>query len=108
MSKRLFPTKSFALFIAFGLLLFAGCEQVPTEFYEYHTPPAKLRQIEQFDWEQLKAPAQQPPDANQPPPQQLELILEECRALALANNLSLKVQLICPAIAAQAVSELEA
>jgi outer membrane protein TolC len=108
MSKQLFPTKSFALFIAFGLLLVAGCEQVPTEFYEYQAPPAKLRQIEQFDWEQMKAPPKEPPDANQAPPQQLELALEQCRALAMANNLSLKVQLINPAIAAQAVSEQEA
>jgi len=110
MSKQLFPTKSFALFIAFGFLLVAGCEEFPTarEFYEYHTPPAKLRQIEQFDWEQLKAPPQQPPDANQPPPGELQLTLQECRALAMTNNLSLKVQLIAPAIAAQRVSQEEA
>jgi outer membrane protein TolC len=108
MSKQLSLKKCFALFIAFGLLAYAGCERAPTEFYEIKTPPAKLRQIEQFDWEQMKAPTQEPPDANQAPPQQLELILEQCRALALANNLSLKVQLISPAIAAQAVSEQEA
>ena len=108
MSKQLFTTKSFALFIAFGLLPYAGCERIPTEFYEYHTPPAKLRQIEQFDWEQLKAPPQEPPDVNEPPPGQLPLTLQECRALAMTNNLSLKVQLIAPAIAAQRVSQEEA
>ena len=108
MSKKLSLKECFVFFIALGLLAYAGCEKVPTKFYEIKTPPAKLRQIEQFDWEQLKAPAQEPPDANQAPPQQLELILEECRALAMANNLSLKVQLISPAIAAQTVSEQEA
>ena len=108
MSKQLSLKEWFAFFIAFGLLAYAGCEKVPTEFYEIKTPPAKLRQIEQFDWEQMEAPAQEPPDANQAPPQQLELILEQCRALAMANNLSLKVQLISPAIAAQTVSEQEA
>jgi outer membrane protein TolC len=81
MSKQLFPTKSFALFIAFGLLLVAGCEEIPTgpEFYEYKAPPAKLRQIEQFDWEQLKAPPEQTPDVNEPPPGKLQLTLEECQ-----------------------------
>ena len=88
--------------------MYAGCEPAPTEFYELKTPPAKLRQIEQFDWEQMKAAPKEAPDANQAPPQKLELILEECRALAMANNLSLKVQLIAPAIAAQTVSEQEA
>lgn len=108
MSKQLSLKECFAFFIAFGLLVYSGCEQAPTEFYEIKTPPAKLRQIEQFDWEQMKAPAQEPPDANQAPPQQLELILEQCRALAMSNNLSLKAQLINPAIAAQAVSQEEA
>jgi len=93
---------------AFGLLLYAGCEKVPTEFYELKTPPAKLRHIERFDWEKMKAPVKKPPDPNQESPQKLELILEQCRTLALANNLSLKVQLIAPAIAAQTVSEQEA
>jgi len=39
---------------------------------------------------------------------QLELTLEECRAIALRNNLDLRVQLINPTIAAEAVSEAEA
>ncbi len=108
MSKQLLLKECFVFFIAFGLLGYAGCEKVPTKFYEIKTPPAKLRQIKQFDWEQMEAPTQEPPDANQAPPQQLELILEECRALAMTNNLSLKVQLINPAIAAQSVSEQEA
>ncbi|MCJ7778600.1 MAG: TolC family protein, partial [Sedimentisphaerales bacterium] len=38
----------------------------------------------------------------------LELTLEQCRALALENNLELKVQLVSPAIAAERVSEEEA
>jgi len=108
MSKQLFTTKSFTLFIAFGLLLYVGCEQVPTEFYEIKTPPAKLRQIKQFDWEQLKAHPEPPADVNEPPPGKLRLTLQECRAMALSNNLSIKAQLIAPAIAAQQVSQEEA
>jgi len=108
MSKQLPLKECFAFFIAFGLLPYAGCEQAPTKFYEIKIPPAKLRQIGQFDWEQMKAPAQEPPDVNEPPPGELQLTLQECRALAMSNNLSLKVQLIAPAIAAQQVSLEEA
>jgi outer membrane protein len=110
MSKQLFPTKSFALFISFGLLVVAGCEKFPIgpEFYEYQAPPAKLRQIEKFDWEQMKSPSQEPPDVNEPPPSKLPLTLQECRVLVMSNNLNLKVQLITPAIAAQRVSQEEA
>jgi len=108
MSKQLSSKECLAFFIAFGLLPYAGCEKAPTEFYEIKTPPAKLRQIEQFDWEQLKAPPEQSPDVNEPPPGELQLTLQECRALAMSNNLSLKVQLIAPAIAAQQVSLEEA
>ena len=41
-------------------------------------------------------------------PEKLELTLEECRALALENNLDLKIQLINPAIAAERISQEEA
>jgi len=110
MSKQLSLKECFAFFIAFGLLLVAGCEQIPTgrQFYEYQTPTAKLRQIKQLDWEQLKATPEQPPDVNEPPPGKLELTLQECRALAMSNNLGLKAQLVAPAIAAQQVSQEEA
>jgi len=108
MSKKLSIKKCLVFFIALGHLSCAGCEKVPKEFYELKTPPAKLRHIEQFDWERMKAPAQESVDANQVTLQELELPLEQCRALALANNLSLKVQLINPTIAAQTLSEQEA
>jgi outer membrane protein TolC len=42
------------------------------------------------------------------PPAELSLSLEDCRALALANNLELEASLIDPAIAAEQLSEEEA
>jgi outer membrane protein TolC len=58
-----------------------------------------------------KAKEKAPKDVNEArkvPPKELELTLEECRALTLENNLDLKVQLINPALAAERVSEQEA
>jgi len=100
------------IFVGFTLFLLAGCEQMPTgeEFYEIKIPPEKLRQIETLDLEKAKAEEGDRPDVNevQAPPEKLELTLEQCRALAMENNLDLKVQLISPAIAAERVSEEEA
>ncbi len=44
-------------------------------------------------------------DANQTPPQQLELTLEKCRAAVLQNNLQLKTRLIDPVIAEERVQQ---
>ncbi|MHC4864571.1 MAG: hypothetical protein ACYTEX_10830, partial [Planctomycetota bacterium] len=94
-----------------GLAVFApaGCEQLPDSesFYEMKVPPENLRQVERLDFEQMKAAENPQPDANETP-EEIEVALEDCRALALTNNLDLKVALISPAIAAQQVSEQEA
>ncbi|MHC4543076.1 MAG: TolC family protein [Planctomycetota bacterium] len=80
------------------------------EFYEIKIPPEKLRQIETLDLEKAKVDESDRPDVNEVevPPEELEFTLEQCRALAMENNLDLKVQLISPAIAAERVSEEEA
>ncbi|MFC1739593.1 TolC family protein [Planctomycetota bacterium] len=97
------------LLIGIGILLSGGCEQFPGEkFYEIQIPPQKTRQIETLDLEQISAKEKAPAEANEIPPTELELTLEDCRALALSNNLDLKVQLISPAIAAKRLSEEEA
>ncbi len=108
------PLITYAL-ITYALLSLAGCGQLPgdEEFYELKVPPQKLRQIEPLDLKPAKVPRQNQldpnrPDPNQPPPAELALTLEQCRALALENNLDLKVQLINPAIAAQRLSQEEA
>ncbi len=99
--------------VGFTLFLWAGCESdygglAGEEYYEIKIPPEKLRQIETLDL--AKAQKSDRPDVNEVkvPPEELELTLEQCRALAMENNLDLKVQLISPAIAAERVSEEEA
>jgi hypothetical protein len=100
----------FVVFVGFGLFLLAGCERLPAgeEFYEIKIAPEKLRQIETLDLEKAEAEERDRPDANEVPPKELGLTLEQCRALTMENNLDLKVQLISPAIAAERVSEEEA
>ncbi len=102
---------SYAL-ITCTLMLFAGCRPPKAEnmLYDFKTQPEMLREIQILNL-MPAAPALQdrpPIDPNQPAPPEIELTLERCRALALENNLDLKVQLISPAIAAEKVSEEEA
>ncbi len=108
--KRYYLRECFVFFIWFGALLLAGCEQFygEEEFYEMEVRPEKVRQIEVLDLEQMKAEEEPPADVNEAAAEEVELTLEEARVLALANNLSLKVQLVSPAIAAERVNEEEA
>ncbi|MHC4423193.1 MAG: TolC family protein [Planctomycetota bacterium] len=110
MSKRFFVGECFVFFVWFVLLAIGGCEQIggKEEFYEMEVPTEKLREIEVLDLEQMKAEEELPAEVNEAAAEELALTLEEARALALANNLSLKVQLVNPTIAAKRVSEEEA
>ncbi len=94
---------------AFALLL-TGCEQFPgnEKFYEIKIAPEKLRQVETLELQEAEVEEGARPDVNEPPPEELELSLEQCRALTLENNLNLKVQLISPAIASERVDEAQA
>ena len=94
---------------AFALLL-TGCEQFPGDekFYEIKIAPEKLRQVETLELQEAKTEENHRIDANEVPPKELKLNLEQCRALTLENNLDLKVQLISPAIASERVDEAQA
>lgn len=98
-----------------ALVALPGCNTLISEWVSdgFQVPPERLRQIERL---RLAARAV---DANaaatrpttqpaEPPPEVLQLTLEQCRALALAGNLDLKVQLLSPAIAAESITEAEA
>jgi outer membrane protein len=102
----------FVVFIGFELVLLTGCEPFPGDekFYELKVAPEKLRQIETLELQETEAEAEenQLMDANEAPPKELTLNLEQCRALTLENNLDLKVKLIDPTIYAEGVSEQEA
>ncbi len=108
--KRYNVRKCFVFFVWFVLLVIGGCEQNggKEEFYEMQVPPEKVRRIKVLDLDQMKSKEEPPADGNEAAAEELELTLEEARALALGNNLSLKVQLISPAIAAERVSEEDA
>ena len=111
MNKRLLSKWYwFVIFAGLGPILFAGCESFPGEedFYEITVAPEKLRQVETLALQKAEVQENGRTDANEAPPPELELNLEQCRALTLENNLDLKVQLISPAIAAELVSEAEA
>ena len=87
-----------------------GCESFPgdEDFYEVTVAPEKLREVETLALQESEIGENDRTDSNAPPPKELELNLEQCRALTLENNLELKVQLISPAIAAERVVEAEA
>jgi outer membrane protein len=98
----------------------AGCRMFRAEHYmEQISTQRELREIEPLDLDSMcVAPEDEPenPDIpvcpiepeEGPPPEEVTLTLQECRAVALERNLQLGVELITPAIAAQSVSEEEA
>jgi len=71
-------------------------------------PAEKLRQIESLQLQKAEPGRKEVAEVNVAPAKELTFTLEQCRALALENNLDLKVQLINPTIAAQRVTEEQA
>jgi outer membrane protein len=95
-----------------GLIILTGCEQFFGNENSYQTriAPERTQRIETLDLQKVKEEKalKDVNEARQAPPKEVELTLEECRALTLENNLDLKVQLINPSIAAEKVSQQEA
>jgi outer membrane protein TolC len=109
MSRRA-VVKSFVFAIALGALVFlVGCEEFAKEeeFYAVKVKPEQTRDIQTLKLEP-KADVNRPAEANKPAESEIKLSIEQCRAMTLANNLDLKVQLVAPAIAAQKVNAEEA
>jgi len=100
----------FAICVAFVIFSFSGCEQNIDDdvYYEFEAKPEKLRQIETLDLDAMVVEDDSEIDTNDVVAKDIDLTLENCRVLALENNLSIKAQLIAPTIAAQRVSEQEA
>lgn len=72
-----------------------------------HVPREKLRVLEPMQLE----PATDQADAEtepEPPPAELQLTLEDCRVMVMANNLDLKAELLGPTIASQSITEEQA
>jgi outer membrane protein len=100
------------LLAAIGIV--AGCDSyVDDKRYDPEVTRQKLRQVQTLDTEALQAKDEgkeaEPAEPNAPAePNQLagkmDISLEDCRNIALQNNLDIKTQLIGPAIAAQSLN----
>lgn len=110
--SRTWAVRLGAVAIAAGSLavLLGGCRSHARDYGLHRVTVARQRihDIEPLSLQEAKANEPQEADANEPAPEKMELSLEQCRALALENNLGLKAQLISPAIAAERLSEEEA
>jgi len=108
-NKVLLTTYILFGFICVGLTFIVGCEEFAKEeeFFTIKTEPEQTHEIQTLKLEP-KADVNRPAEADKPVPSEIGLSIEQCRAMTLANNLDLKVQLIEPAIASQQVSEEEA
>jgi outer membrane protein len=110
MSRRIIAVKSLIFVLALGVSIFlVGCEEFAKEeeFYVVKVKPEKTREIETLNLEK-KADANEVVETKKPAEREIKLSIEQCRAMTLANNLDLKVQLIEPAIAARQVGAEEA
>jgi len=94
-------------------VLLGGCAWYNDTFTRLPTTAEDLRQIEPLDPAALPRRPPEPaaataPAAPSPAPSPLTLSVEECRAAAITNNLSIQSVLVDPTIAAAKVSEEEA
>ena len=105
-------------------ILAIGCKGpfADTDYTKNVGNEQNLRQIEPLDLTKQSTEAkklEEPESAEEPestkesqdtptPPESLDLTVEQCRAIAIANNLSLKVSLINPTIARQDITAAEA
>ena len=119
MSRQFFGRWFWFMAVVFIWPIWGGCEQVvPQEqFYEMKVPQQKLRQMETLDLKDTQnhdksdvsnikdvngiIDINSVNDVNKAGLDELSVTLEDCRVLALENNLGLKVELINPAISAQ-------
>jgi outer membrane protein len=94
-----------------GLSFMGGCSYVKSwrePSPEFSVPQEAVRQIDVIDLEEATEERPGAAEVVEPEISELELSLEECRALALENNLDLQVQLINPTIAREVISQEEA
>lgn len=102
-----------AMVVTVAAALLTGCDAyLPGPSYQdVKIPEERFRRIETLELQQAAPEDGQPSDADRDgdwvPPAEMELSLEQCRALALTNNLTLKARLIDPTIAAERLSEEE-
>jgi outer membrane protein len=112
LKSKVKPASLLIPFIAVcGIVLSSGCIHLKgnDDHYEFIASPEMLRQIEPIELNEAEEEDEvYTPDRGEPELSEFEISLEECRALALENNLDLKVQLISPTMAAENVTQEEA
>lgn len=111
--RSLFSLK-YCLSAVLTLALLTGCGHVIGE-KRYDTVPVpeeRLTQVKAFDWQAMADPRKVDiPDEEitiDPDADELRLSLEECRAIALRNNLDLKVKRLSPELSEESVVEARA
>lgn len=117
MQKKITGKHTFYLLLTFIItcvFLMSGCTYV-NKVKKWHEVPAIMEvpreAISQIDVIELKKAEDQEPVEDvtaEPELPEVELSIEECRALTLENNLDLKVQLINPSINSESVKQEEA
>ncbi|MBN1973163.1 MAG: TolC family protein [Sedimentisphaerales bacterium] len=100
----------FLICAGFVFIFLQGCTEPDSSeiYYQTNVKSRDLQQIQTLELQKKETEETSPMEVNAPAPEKIELTLEECRAIALENNLDLKIQLINPAIAAERISQQEA
>jgi outer membrane protein len=103
--KKMIGIITFALLTAFFI---NGCQDAEAPYYKMTVPAEKTQTIQTLPLEEFESEVQptitsilEMPEES---PATVDLTLEQCRALAMENNLDLKVQLIAPNIAQESVN----
>jgi outer membrane protein len=106
---KIVKSLSLALICAAVMIIANGCEEFAKEsdFLEVKAKPEQTREVKTLKLDEKKD-ANGGIEVNRPAHEQIQLSIEQCRAMTLKNNLDLKVQLIDPTIAAKNVSAEEA
>ncbi len=71
-------------------------------------PPERFRTIEPMQFEPSEDQSANYEDRYGNPPAEMQLTIDDCRALVMENNLELRVQLLSPAIARQSITQEQA
>ncbi|MBE0535454.1 MAG: TolC family protein [Phycisphaerae bacterium] len=112
MNRRRTVKKRVFFSVALAVLSAAGCTKLleQDDFYQMRIPQEKLGRIETFIPAEMNTPQAEAPVRAEPNALagEIQLTLEECRALAIENNLELKAQLLSPTIRNEALKSTEA
>ncbi len=111
MNKKLGFRKILPVLLLFShLLIITGCDEFASEesFYTMRASSEQLYDIKPLDLESVEVKEEDTPDVKEKQLEEMELTIEQCRAIALGNNLEIKAELISPSIAKEGLNAEEA